>query len=133
MVKVGRKKVFLILYVDDVLVIGHELKEILAVKKSLSKEFDMKDSGEVLSFLGMKNERDIEGRVLRISQQRYLQDLLARFNMSECKPSSVPMENRLRLEKGEESQRTSQPYRELIGCLMYVALITRPDLSAAVF
>ncbi|KXJ72391.1 hypothetical protein RP20_CCG018186 [Aedes albopictus] len=92
----------------------------------------MKDSGEVSSFLGMKIERDIEGRVLRISQQRYLQDLLARFNMSECKPSSVPMENRLRLEKGEESQRTSQPYRELIGCLMYVALITRPDLSAAV-
>lgn len=42
------------------------------------------------------------------------------------------MENRLRLENGDEPQHTSQLYRELIGCLMYVTLTTRPNLSAAV-
>lgn len=99
----GRTTVILILYVDDVLVIGHELKEILAEKRSLSKEFEMTDSGEVTSFLGMKIERDVEGGVLWISQQTYLLDLLARFDMSDGKSSSAPMENRLRLENGEES------------------------------
>ncbi|XP_055526933.1 uncharacterized protein LOC129719564 [Wyeomyia smithii] len=52
--------------------------------------------------------------------------------MADCKPISVPMECRLRLQKGEDSQRTSKPYRELVGCLMYVTLTTRPDLFAAV-
>lgn len=52
--------------------------------------------------------------------------------MQECKPISTPIECRLRLSKGEESQRTEKPYRELIGCLMYVALTSRPDLFAAV-
>lgn len=83
-------------------------------------------------FLGVQITRDMDGRALRISQRRYLLDILIRFNMSDCKPSSVPKENRLRLEKGEESQRTLKPYRELIGCLMYVVLTTRPDLSATV-
>ncbi|XP_062533348.1 uncharacterized protein LOC134202336 [Armigeres subalbatus] len=52
--------------------------------------------------------------------------------MLECKPSSVPMECRLQLQKGNESTRTTKPYRELVGCLMYVTLTTRPDLCAAV-
>lgn len=51
--------------------------------------------------------------------------------MTNCKPISTPIENRLRLKKGEERQRTSKPYRELVGCLMYASLTTRPDLSAA--
>ncbi|XP_055543202.1 uncharacterized protein LOC129728772 [Wyeomyia smithii] len=53
--------------------------------------------------------------------------------MAECKLSSTPMENRLNLFiKGEEKLRTKQSYRELIGCLMYASLTTRPDLTASV-
>ncbi|KXJ83064.1 hypothetical protein RP20_CCG009773 [Aedes albopictus] len=92
----------------------------------------MTDSNEVSCFLGMTIERNIDQRVMRISQRRYLETLLERFNMSECKPISVPMECRLRLQKGEESKRTTKPYRELVGCLMYVTLTTRPDLCSAV-
>lgn len=126
------KRVYLILYVDDILIIGHNQKEIKIVKGCLSREFDMTDIGEVTSFLGMCIERDMEKRVMRISQRRYLEGLLNRFNMSDCKPTKVPMECRLKLEKGDESKRTSKPYRELIGCLTYVTLTTRPDLCASV-
>lgn len=126
------KKLYLLLYVDDILIIGHDLGQIKAIKSRLSKEFKMTDLEEVSCFLGMKIQRDIDRRIMRISQCRYLENLLERFNMSECKPISIPMECRLRLQKGEESQRTSKPYRELVGCLMYVTLTTRPDLFAAV-
>lgn len=105
----GQGKVFLILYVDDVLIVGHSLEEITALKASLFQEFTMTDGGEVSNFLGMKIERNINDRILRISQQRYLEDLLKRFNMYDCKPSSVPMEPRLNLEKGQENDRTSKP------------------------
>ncbi|XP_062712150.1 uncharacterized protein LOC134289741 [Aedes albopictus] len=67
-----------------------------------------------------------------MSQRQYLKDLLRRFQMDECKPISTPMECRLKLPRGEEKGRTAQPYRELIGCLTYASLTTRPDLSAAV-
>lgn len=128
----GKKKIFLILYVDDILVIGHDTNEIEAVKRSLATGFDMTDGGEISSFLGMKVERNLQGRTMRISQRRYLEALLDRFNMTDCKASSIPMECRLRLDKGVEENRTKKPYRELVGCLMYVALTSRPDLLAAV-
>lgn len=128
----GGQRLFLIIYVDDVLLVGHKLKEILVVKKCFSNEFEMKDIGEVNCFLGMKIERNVQQRVLRVSQRAFLERLLQRFNMSDCKPVSTPIENRLRLQRGDESKRTNKPYRELVGCLVYVTLTTRPDLSAAV-
>ncbi|KXJ71076.1 hypothetical protein RP20_CCG021563 [Aedes albopictus] len=65
---VGQEKVFLVLYVDDMLIIGPNLKVIQIVKKLLSKEFEMVDLGAVSSFLGMHIERDISGRIMRIDQ-----------------------------------------------------------------
>jgi len=52
--------------------------------------------------------------------------------MHECKAVSTPMECHLRLKKGEDAERTDKPYRQLIGCLMYVMLTSRPDLCASV-
>uniref|UniRef100_A0A8D8BNM2 Copia protein n=2 Tax=Culex pipiens TaxID=7175 RepID=A0A8D8BNM2_CULPI len=58
--------------------------------------------------------------------------MLLRFGMQDCKPASTPMECRLKLLKGAEKDRTDAPYRELIGCLTYASITTRPDLAAAV-
>lgn len=128
----GGEKVFLILYVDDILIVGHSLKAIRIVKTLLSKQFEMVDLGAVSNFLGMHIERDVDGRIMRIDQQAYLNGLLKRFGMDECRPVSTPIECHLKLQKGEEGQRTDKPYRELVGCLMYVTLASRPDLSASV-
>lgn len=125
-------QIILVLYVDDLLVVSRQLKAVEAVKRCLSSEFEMSDVGEVRTFLGMRIDRDVEGRSLRISQRVFLENLLRRFNMSECKAASTPIECRLRLKKGEEAERTDKPYRELIGCLTYVTLTSRPDLCAAV-
>lgn len=84
------------------------------------------------NFLGMNIDRDFENCVMKISQKQYLEDLLRRFEMENCKTVSTPMESRLKLLRGEEKDRTNQPYRELIGCLTYATLTTRPDLAAAV-
>lgn len=123
--------VILVLYVDDILLIGSSLKILEDVKRRLAAEFEMTDDGEIRQFLGMSIDRDIEAWVLKISQRGYFEGLVERFGMTDCKPISTPIENRLRLKKGEERKRTSKPYRELVGCLMYASLTTRPDLSAA--
>lgn len=126
----GKDQVVLVLYVDDVLVLSPSEKLVYTVKASLAKQFEMTDMGEVRNFLGMKIDRDKKKKLMRISQRRYLESLLCRFQMEDCRPISTPMENRLRLAKGEESERTSQPYRELVGCIMYASLTSRPDLAA---
>lgn len=128
----GCNQVILVLYVDDLLVVGRQLKAVEVVKRCLANEFEMTDIGEVQAFLGMRIDRDLERRILRISQRGFLENLLRRFNMHECKATSTPIECRLRLKKGEEAERTDKPYRELIGCLTYVTLTSRPDLCAAV-
>lgn len=70
---------------------------------------------------------------MTIDQQAYVKSVLERFGMSDCKPSAIPMETRLKLEKEkDQKKRTDKPYRELVGCLMYLMVTSRPDLSAAV-
>lgn len=128
----GDQRIILLLYVDDILIVCRNLKDIEKVKKRLAQEFEMSDLGPVGNFLGMCIERDEEKRILRISQRAYLESLLCRFGMESCKPAATPMENRLQLKKGEEANRTSKPYRELVGCLAYVAQCSRPDLCASV-
>ena len=117
---------------DDLLVVGHQFNAVKTVKQSLSKEFEMLDIGEVKTFLGMKIERDVEGKCLRISQRSFLENLLLRFHMHECKAVSTPMECHLRLKKGEDAEHTDKPYRQMIVCLMHVMLTSRPDLCACV-
>lgn len=124
--------VIVILYVDDILVVSRSLSLVEELKRRFVNEFEMTDAGEVRSFLGMKVERDVEKRILRISQRVFLESLLRRFNMQDCKPVSTPIECQLRLQRGKQAEQTDKPYRELVGCLMYVALTSRPDLCAAV-
>lgn len=128
----GENKLVLLIYVDDVLLVGQKLNLIQSVKQKLSSEFEMKDIGEIKCFLGMNIERNIDQRILRVSQRVFLEKLLHRFGMQDCKPITTPLENRLKLQKGQECDRTNKPYRELVGCLTYASLTTRPDLSAAV-
>lgn len=127
----GKSQVILVLYVDDVLVVSPSEEIVLEVKQALSKEFEMTDLGPVKSFLGMKIVRDADKKILRISQRSYLESLLVRFGMENCRPISTPMEHRLRLGKGDELKRIDKPYRELVGCIMYVSMTSRPDLAAA--
>lgn len=128
----NEKRVLLLLYVDDILIVCRDPQEIEKVKHLLAQEFEMSDLGPVGSFLGMRIERDVKERTLWISQRQYLETLLQRFGMENCKPAATPMESRLKLEKGDDVNRSSKPYRELVGCLAYVAQCSRPDLCASV-
>lgn len=128
----GEELVYLLLYVDDLIILSENIEQINKIKQLVSKEFEMRDMGETKSFLGINIERDRSHGILRINQRGYLEDVLHRFGMTECNPCSTPMECQLKLKMETGAERTTKPYRELIGCLMYASCTTRPDLSAAV-
>ena len=126
----GKVNVYILLYVDNIIMAGNDEIKIDEIKTSLMNKFKIKDLGELRSFLGIKITKIDEGMFL--NQRGYLERLLNRFGMSECKPVNTPME--AKFNESEESSNLGEnvPYRELMGCLLYVTQTTRPDLCYAV-
>ena len=83
--------IILLLYVDDILVVGSDMDEIQNMKIQLSKEFDMKDLGPTKKILGMQIIRDNQNWILQLSQAEYINCVLQIFHMSNAKPVSTPL------------------------------------------
>ena len=137
--KIDNNFIILLLYVDDMLVAGSNMQEIVNLKLKLSKQFEMKDMGAVKQILGMRIKRDTNSRTLLLSQDKYINKVLSRFNMQNAKVVSTPLGVHFRLSK-EQSPKTEEeraymakvPYASAIGSLMYVMVCTRPDIAQAV-
>ncbi|KAK9028101.1 hypothetical protein V6N11_067915 [Hibiscus sabdariffa] len=129
---------FLVLYVDDILIIGNDIPTLQSIKTWLSSCFSMKDLGEAAYILGVKIYRDRSRRLLDLSQSTYIDKVLKRFSMEESKRGFLPMRHGISLSKEmcpstpQERERMSQiPYASAIGSIMYAMICTRPDLSYA--
>ena len=128
--------IFLLLYVDDMLIAAKSMFEVNNLKSLLSKEFDIKDLGATKKILGMEIHRDRASRRLWLSQHSYVKRVLERFNMDDAKPLSTPLANHFRLSTNQcpkiddEVKDTSKvPYATTVGCLMYAMVCTRPYLA----
>ncbi|KAK2421692.1 secreted RxLR effector protein [Trifolium repens] len=134
----GSKIVFLVLYVDDILLIGNDVPTLQQVKTWLGNCFSMKDLGEAAYILGIRIYRDGSQRLLGLSQSTYIDKVLRRFNMHNSKKGFIPMQHGICLSKTqcpsskEERERMNEiPYASAIGSIMYAMLCTRPDVSYA--
>jgi hypothetical protein len=87
----GRSVTFLVLYVDDILIIGNDIDMLNDVKSYLNKCISMKDLGEAAYILGTKIYRDRERRLIGLSQSTYLYKVPKRFRMDKAKKGSLPM------------------------------------------
>lgn len=124
---------YILLYVDDLLIVSNDMEAIKKIKRKLASEFEMTDVGPVESYLGIHVEQIEEG-VISLSQPHYLKNLLSKFEMESCKPIATPMEVGLHLPSSDESeQKCNSPYRHLIGCLIHASQTTRPDLCASTY
>ena len=77
----GSVVVFLVLYVDDILLIGNDVGVLSSVKVWLSNQFDMKDLGEGSHILEIKLLRDHKQRMVGLSQATSIDQIIARFSM----------------------------------------------------
>ncbi|WVZ70731.1 hypothetical protein U9M48_019374 [Paspalum notatum var. saurae] len=134
----GSALVFLVLYVDDILLMRNDFSMLEAMKDSLRKSFSMKDLGETAYILGIKIYRDRSKRLIGLSQSTYIDKVLKRFNMHDSKNGFLPMSSGTLLSKTQcpsttdEQKRMSEiPYASAIGSIMYAMICTRPDISFA--
>ena len=134
----GRKFIFLILYVDDILLASSDLGLLHETKRMLSNNFDMKDLGEASFVLGIEIHRNRSCRLLGLSQRAYVDHVLERFNMQLCKPGIAPVckGDKLSLSQCphsdiEKAQMKNVPYASALGSIMYAQVCTRPDIAFA--
>jgi len=73
---IGDRVIYLVLYVDDMLLIGNDKEIIQDLKTQLFSKFDMKDLGAANCILGMKIKRDWEKRKLWLNQRKYFKTIL---------------------------------------------------------
>eukprot|EP00253_Pinus_taeda_P002554 PITA_02554 len=128
--KGGKIVVYLVVYVDGLLMTGNNESYVASVKKELGKSFEMTDLGYVHYYLGIEVTQ--HPKSIFLSQKKYIGDLLNRFGMTECNPLTTPMEQNLKLTsiEGKEFE-VATKHRQLVGSLNYLTT-TRPDISFAV-
>jgi transposase InsO family protein len=127
---------FIAVWVDDIIVAANHITIMEETKNVLKTRFKMKDMGPISWFLGIefKQYKDC----IEMSQSHYLNEVLSRFGMADCKPRSTPCE--LKLDPSKESNHDDlcpetgdeKRFREIIGSLIYAMTCTRPDLAFVV-
>lgn len=128
---------FILVYINNFLIISKDLNIINSLKKKLSKYFCIMNLGLVSYYLGMaviciKNS-------IRLDQKSYLQKILIRFSIDICKLVSSPIDPEVLnsilpvLENQQVDKDTIFWYGAIMGLLMYTMTITCPDLEYALF
>ena len=79
------------------LIVGQDIAQISKLKEQLVESFDMKDLGPTKQILGMEITRDRKIRRLWLSQERYVERILKRFNMKDGKPIKTPLSGHFKL------------------------------------
>lgn len=137
--RVGDHFSMIALYVDDMLIASTDTNSVKADVRALNKEYKMKNIGTPKQLLGLNVEIDKVAGTTKLSQQKYIGELLERFRMTEAKTKPTPADKDIKLSKemcpktaAEAREMAKFPYRELVGCLLYLSVGTRPDISFAV-
>ena len=94
----GSSVEFLILYVDDILLIGNDIEFLDSIKEFLNKNVSMKDLGEAAYILGIKICRGRRSRRwIRLSMSTYLDKILKEFKMDQSKKEFFKRKNPVKL------------------------------------
>lgn len=126
----GDLVIFVLIYVDDMIVTGNCSKSLQKLTQDLHKLFALKDLGDLHLFLGIEVKRTPDG--LLLTQTRYIEKLLKKTGMENANPCFTPAVGNKQMshEDGDPLENPTE-YRSLIGALQYV-VHTRPDLAFTV-
>jgi hypothetical protein len=124
-----------LVYVDDGIVGGVDAAGVQRVLEIIQSCFDVRLLGEPSSFIGLQISRDLAAGTLKISQERATLALVDRFAEHLLPDAArVPMDPAISLQWGVglPMQADESLYPQLVGCLMHIAMSTRPDIAHAV-
>ena len=131
--------IILLLYVDDMLIVGQNVKLISRLKGELAQSFEIKDLRDARQILSIQIIHDRKAKKLWLSQEKYIEWVLERFNMKGVKSFSMPLASHFKLSKKncpstkeEKEKMSSIPYSSAVESLMYAMVCTHPDIAHAI-
>ncbi|GKA35358.1 retrotransposon protein, putative, ty1-copia subclass, partial [Tanacetum coccineum] len=134
----GSYVTFLILYVDDILIMGNNIPMLQDVKSHLGRCFAMKDLREAAYILRIKIYQDRSKRLIGLCQSAYIEKILKRYFMENSKRGTILIQEKLKLSKSQGAltpakiQRMQNvSYASAVGSIMYAMRCTRPDVAFA--
>ena len=130
-------KVILVLYVDDAAIFSPDKSAIDSVIASLKEDFVLTDEGELKDYIGVHIEHLSDGQIL-LSQPRMIDRCLQMLNIpldsDSVKTHDTPADSTKVLHRDSEGppRKKTFHYRSIIGALLYLTSMSRPELSFAV-
>ena len=135
----GSKYIFLVLYVDVILLASNDTNILVETKKLLFSHFDIKDLSEASHVLGIQILHNKSSGIMRLSQQTYIEHILKTFNMKSCSFGKAPIVKGDRFSKGqslqndiERDQMKAAPYSSVVDSVMYAQVCTCIDIAFVV-
>ena len=129
--KVGEQEVYVLTFVDDILVSGHP-KLVNGVAKLLKDHYKISIEDDITQLLGMRININQKNKSVTMDTEAYLHSMLEKFDMTMCKPVTTPMTEVPDKEEDLEAFPDPKHYMSAIGSLMYASLACRPDLTYSV-
>ena len=124
----GSTRIFFALYVDDGIIAADDERELEDFINELRKKFKI-TSKPATYYLGLEIDRKEDGEI-QVSQKHYVERILDRFGMSDCRAVTTPIIKDTEAEQSPPN--VDFPYRSAVGALMYLMCGTRPDIAYAV-
>ena len=122
--------IYLIVYVDDIVIKGNDQDGIQRLKQHLFNHFQTKDLGKLKYFLGIEIAQSKSSMVM--NQRKYALEILEETGILDCKPVNTPIDLNVKLIPAQgEPLRDPRRYQRLVRKLNYLT-ITRPDISFSV-
>lgn len=129
--KKEEKVVYILIHVDDILVVGNDMQLMDFVMNSVKSRFEIKDLGEVKHYLGIEIKKDTDGHYL-LNQETYIDKIVKEARLNDSKISSYPLDPGYYRIEDNSFLENNEEYRKLIGMLLYLSTNTRPDISATI-
>lgn len=129
----GEEILYLAIWVDDGVLASNRLEAIEKFLEDLSRKFQIR-SYPLERFVGVTITRDRGKRQIHLSQPDYAAHVVRNFRMESCHPVAIPADPNVHLVKPAKGSQLDEtfPYRQAVGSLLYLAVVTRPDISLAV-
>ena len=127
-------------HVDDFLSIASNKEENERFKDQMQSVWTISDLGAVRFVVGIAITWDRPNHTVMLSQTALIDKIVSQFGQKNASPAPIPMDPGLKLRRAdykkltrdELEQITKLPYRSLVGCLLYLSIGTRPDITYSV-
>ena len=135
---VGDELCYVLLWVDDIIIGCKSKGRINKLRDDFNQRFRLDDRGPLAWFLGMIIKQ--QSGAVTVSQTQYIDECLRRYGLDDCKPVSSPADVNSSFSKAdcpeggstEAAEMKGCDYRGIVGCLLYIAKQSRPDILATV-